>query len=134
MREEIIELKQLKSGLLGLEMDLTLIERDLVIVANDIDFLKKMEKDLIFNVKLLRKKNVIAIASEYKKSVEELKEVQQDIEKYVNLKKQLAESYRKKHKEYKDNMKKFKQLEHDIKNKKVILLFSSKRKRTNNEK
>ena len=133
MRKEIAELKHLKGCILGLEMDLTLIERDIIVVTNDIDFLKKMEKDLIFNIQLLRRKNVIAIASEYKRSIEELGRVQSDIKSYTDLKNKLNSDYSEKLKEYKKYMKSFKKLEADIKNQKVILLFDPKRKRKDSE-
>ena len=123
MTTERSKLNKLKNSLIGVEMQLDLIERDLMIANQNIDYLKKVKADLLANIKILKQEKIISIASEYKKTKEELVLADNNINYYEQLKKTLDEKNEIERKAYSNYYKEYKDLEKCIENRKVILIF-----------
>ncbi len=120
------KVKKLKNTLLGLEMELDILEADLFELTADLNHLIKAEESLVYNICFLKKDGIVVVASEYKKSVSELKTVRSKILKYQSLKSKVLNSMKYKIQSrnfYKDqfNMT-YKQLEDDP----IILVFKKK--------
>ena len=129
MVEERVEVRKLKSYLVGLEMELSMLEENIVSTKNTISYLRKMEEDLSSNIKFLKKEKVISIASEYRKSIEELKIIKKNLSQYQSATINMSEEYGRKRREYDENYEKYKSLEHYIENRRVILLFDPKKRK-----
>lgn len=91
MREDLRKLKEIKNEMIGCELQLAMLEQDLYFINHDYQVLKDLERDLIYNIEFLKKEDVVAVASEFKKSKRELKFVRNklrvlDIKYKENLK------------------------------------------------
>jgi len=129
MKRDLQRLKIAEKTIIEIEMRLNLIEGDLIVINSDLDYLNKIKEDLEYNIDLLKKEKIIAIASQYRRSINELAVVNTNIHNYENMKKALAlrmGMVLKQHKEVKelhDNLKRA------LSDRKVILLFDPKRKK-----
>lgn len=129
MNEDLKKLKRLRDTIVGLEMELSIVEQDLIVVTSDLNYLHEMENTLLENLKILKKEKVIAMASQYKKSINELEDVRSAIRKRVNVKINLdrrLEIAVRRHKTYTED--------HDrllkaIKQEKVVLFFDQRKRR-----
>ncbi len=61
-----------------------IINVELDAIRGDLLVLIATERDLIYNIKLLKQKNITVIISEYKKSVEQLKKIKELITELKN--------------------------------------------------
>lgn len=75
MESPLKQIDTLRAKLLGIEMKLSLAEQDLVEVRNNLLYLRGMEKDLIFNLGLSKKPDVVITMKGYQKSRAQLKQV-----------------------------------------------------------
>ena len=119
-------MNNLRGELLGIEMELSVIEADLTEVDRQLLYLDAIQSDLIYNLKFLRRDDVVAVMTSYNQSITQLKEVQGKILKYRSLKKKLHEKMEKYEKMqdccYDDIEMVCQQIEKD----KTILLFRKK--------
>lgn len=130
MKKDLLKLKQLRDHLVGLEMNLSMIERDLQAVEKDIAFLNNLQTVLVENLTILKSDKIIAIASEYKRSDEELKKVRENLSFYSNMKIKLQKDFDKYEKARVKYFEEYTALQQVINRRKVILLFDpSKRKK-----
>ena len=129
MKKDLQILKVAEKAIIEIEMRLNMVESDLIVINNDLDYLRKIKEDLEYNIDLLKKEKVIAIASQYKRSIDELSVVNTNIYNYESMKKVLALKMgnllkqHEEHREFHDNLKK------TLSNRKVILLFDPQRKK-----
>ena len=89
MKKTLARVKRLKDKLLGIEMELSLLESDLRTITQDLTTLGSLKRELEYNVKFLKKEGVIAIFSEYEKSVIQLAKVKRKIVSLVSLRSKL---------------------------------------------
>jgi len=75
MKKDLQQVKRLRDHMIGLRMELDLIVNDLSVKTTDLEFLETLEGDLVYNINVLRQEKIIAIASQYKKSLLELESV-----------------------------------------------------------
>jgi len=129
MIPERAKLRSLKNHLIGLEMTLDIIERDLLIAHQNLDYLTKVEQDLIINITFLKKEKIVSIASEYKKAKEELIIVRKNIQHYQNTRVKLERENEGRRRAYQKYYQEYKDLERFLENRKVILLFDPSRKK-----
>ena len=86
MKNKMLErLNKARGNVLGTEMALNILEDDLEVIASNIIILLKLEEDLIYNIKLHRSSEVISSIREYKRSIDQLKEVKIELYKSKSL-------------------------------------------------
>lgn len=128
--QEINRLKQLKDQIVGIEMHLKLIESDLIAIEGDIAFLEDYASVLKENISVLKSDKIIAMASEYKKAVVELKQAEENLKHYRAMKSQLNANYEKHLSLKEKSLFEYEELKKQIDSRKVLLLFDpSKRKK-----
>lgn len=134
MIPEMVRLKRLKNYLVSLEVNLDIISDELLSIRKNVDYLLKLEQDLIANIQILKKEKIVSIASEYQKTKEELSTTRKNLEYYRNRQQRLESDKVSNRAIYKDYLHEYKELEHFLDNRKVILLFdSSKRKKKDSD-
>ena len=133
MKPSLKKVKHLRDTLVGLEMQIGTINQDLSIVAYNLTHLRKLENDLIFNIIFLKKDKIIAIASEYKKSKEELKSVQKSIRKYVNDEIRLSRALEEYTRKFNTCVEEYEFARKQLDSEKVILIFDPSKRRKKNE-
>lgn len=79
MKESLKKVKHLEDKVVGLDMQISMCVQDLQIAQQHLQKLKSSEKDLVFNVNFLKRDNVVAVANEYRKSVDQLKYIRKKI-------------------------------------------------------
>jgi secreted Zn-dependent insulinase-like peptidase len=126
MNKKLLRKAELNNIILGIEMNLSLLEQDLDVVESNLSYLSKIQKDLIYNINLHKTGKVISVMSEYKKSIYELKMVRDEMIKYNNFKKNIVikmNDYIKSYDRYLDELENIHQ---SLNNESVILLFKGK--------
>lgn len=127
--QEINRLKQLKDQIVGIEMHLSLIQSDLISIDGDIKFLEDLALVLKENIEVLKSDKIIAVATEYKRAIAELKTVNINLDFYTRTKFELIQSKARHEKMKSDSLLEFEELRRHIDNRKIILLFDpTKRK------
>jgi len=121
------KVKKLKDALLGLEMELDILEADLFELTVDLKHLNKIEESLIYNIDFLKKDGIIAVASEYKKSVEQLKTVRDKILKYQSLKNKVMNSMKQKIQSKDFYQEEFNKKYKELENNQILLVFRKKK-------
>ena len=95
MNQDLEEIKKLRDYIVGVEMHLSILELDIAAADRDVEFLKDMDSVLIENIEVLKMDKIVAVASEYKKIVRELKDIQENVDYYVNMKIKLTKEFEK---------------------------------------
>lgn len=121
--KRLINLRELQSMVLGIEMNLKLLEDDLDVVSRNIIYLTKIESDLIYNINLHRSNEVISVVTEYKRSIDELGMVRQRIVEHKSKKAVIETRLRKKMESYDYYIKELEAEYNRINSEPVILLF-----------
>lgn len=130
MNQDLSQLKKLRDQIIGIEMHISTIQSDLSAVDRDIQYLEDLELVLIENVYILKSTGIIAIITEYKRSVQELATVGKNLEHYRKLKIKFTRDSEKHGKMRDDAIFEFEILKKQLGGRKVILLFDpSKRKK-----
>ncbi len=130
MNQDLHRLKQLRDHIVGVEMHLTMIQADLGAIDRDIKFLEDLAIVLKENIEVLKSDKIIAVASEYKKSIEELKTVNKNLSYYFSMRFKLNKDFDKYSKIRDESIADFDALKKELDGRKVILLFDpSKRKK-----
>ena len=75
MRKDLLRLNELKCAIIECAMRFELAKKELDFVIQDQHIFKHLEEELIYNVNFLKRKKVTVVATEYKKSIYELKYV-----------------------------------------------------------
>ena len=130
MNKELQRLKQLRDHIVGVEMHLNMIQTDLGAIDRDIKFLEDLALVLTENIEVLKSDKIIAVASEYRKVVEELRTVNKNLSYYISMKSKLTREFDRYTRIRDNSMEEFNELTKQIDSRKVILLFDpSKRKK-----
>lgn len=129
MKEEFRRLQKLKSYILGIEMRLEFLMKDLESISQNIGHFTRLKKDLEENIKILKSNGIVTLASEYKRSVNELERAKQQIEIFLISEKQLHKELLNQNIEKEQALQTLGETVKTIEGKKVILLFDKKRKK-----
>ena len=128
--QEINRLKQLRDQIVGIEMNLSLIQSDLTAIDGDIKFLEDLALVLKENIEVLKSDKIIAVASEYKRTLAELKTVKENLNFYIRTKQDLLRNKERHDRMREASLAEYESLKKQIDNRKVILLFDpTKRKK-----
>jgi len=128
--QEINRLKQLRDQIIGIEMHLTVVQADLGAIDRDIEFLEDLALVLTENISVLKSDKIIAVASEYKKAVEELKTVDTNLQYYFAMKATLTRDYNRHMQMREDSIVEYEALKEYVDNRRVVLQFDlAKRKK-----
>lgn len=127
--QEINRLKQLRDQIVGIEMHLSLIQSDLIAIDGDIKFLEDLALVLTENIEVLKSDKIIAVASEYKRAVAELKTVNQNLKFYIQTKVQLVQTQARHEKIMNESLLEFEELKKHVDNRKIILLFDQTKRK-----
>ena len=118
--------KDLAGRLIAMEIELNLMEQDLLSYNEDIAYMSKLVDTLIDNITLLKKPEIITVASEYKKSIVELDFVRKKLEKMTSLRNKIANRLDKLQREYELIAKEYENEYRNREKEKVVLLFRKK--------
>ncbi len=129
MNQDLARLKKLRDQVVGIEMHISLVQHDLFAVDRDIQYLEDLALVLTENVQVLKSAGIIAMITEYKRSVQELKTVLVNLEHYRNLKIQLNRDFDKHVKLRDDTLFEFEIMKKMLDGRKVILLFDPSRRK-----
>lgn len=94
------KLINIRGTIVGLKMELALLEQDLNKIEVDLFYLDKLQRDLVYNIQILKRDDVISVITEYRKSLEVLKEVRRKILKFRFMRQNLQDTIDKKMKQY----------------------------------
>lgn len=121
-------LKEIQSKLLGIELDLDLIEQDIQNIEGDINYLYLIEEETIYNITILKQAGVVADLKSYKQSWQKLAHIQSKIVELKSKRQILLKKMDQKmtSKEFYD--KEWEQLHNEIQETKVILVFKKRKK------
>lgn len=122
-KTKLQRIKELQGVVLAIEMDLKLLDDDLDTVTKHITYLKRLENDLIYNINLHRSDQVISVVTEYKKSLNELDLVRQEMSKQKSKIAVIKNRIDRKMKAYDYYMQQFDQEFNRLNSEPVILLF-----------
>lgn len=121
--EKLERVRKLRGIMLGLEMNLNLLEQDLDVVNKELCHLVQIEDDLKYNINLHKSGKVISVVKEYKRSIDELEIIRKEIIKYRNHRDSLEKKLEKKLKSYDYYLNEFEKAYDDLNSEAVILLF-----------
>lgn len=129
MRDDLVKLKRLQDTVIGLELELDMTEKEILVLSSDIGYMEIARDTLIENLKILKKEKIIAMVSQYKKSINDLNYITNKIRKFKKKLFELEQHYDKNLRHY--NIYKKDYLEHKklVENQKVILYFDKSKKR-----
>ena len=117
------KIDKIAGTLMGLELNLKLLEDDIENVQSNIAYLKNIKKDLEYNINLHRSDKVITVVEGYRKSLEELKSIKKEIEKFENSEKTLKLKMEQKLKTYDYYFEEYVKEIESLKKEAKILLF-----------
>lgn len=78
------KLRDIQSRLLGIELDLDLIEQDLEEIVSDINYLILLEEETVYNINILKKHGVIADLKSYRQSWQKLAHIRSKVQELQN--------------------------------------------------
>lgn len=133
MKESLLRAKKLQDIVVGLEMQINVFEQDLNIIEHNLTTLYKAEKDLVFNINFLKKEKIVAVAVEYKRSINDLANVRKKISELVSNKNKVKKDLNKKLKNFEKYMQEWKYAKKQLDNEKVVLIFDPSKKRKHEE-
>ena len=130
MNQDLVKLKKIRDHIVGLEMHLMTLQSDSMAVDRDVEYLTNLALVLKENIEVLKSDHIIAIASEYKKVIEEYKLVMKNLSYYALLSVKLARDYEAFTKKRDDSILEFETLKKNLDSQRKVLLFDpSKRKK-----
>ena len=83
---ESSKINDLKGRIVSLEMELSILEQDIASVETDLCYLDVMQKDLNYNLDLLKKGEIVSVITAYKLSKDQLENVRLKTIELKNLK------------------------------------------------
>lgn len=129
MNQDLARLKKLRDQVVGIEMHISIVQADLLAIDRDIQYLDDLAVVLTENIQVLKSIGIIAMITEYKRSVQELKTVYENLEHYRNMKIQLNRDFDKHIKMRDSTLFDFEILKRQLDGRKVILLFDPSRRK-----
>ena len=119
--------KDLAGRIIATEIDLNIMEMDLLGYNEDLAYMSKLINTLTDNIRLLKRPEVVVVASEYRRSMMELDFVRSRQERTVTLRNNVAVRIERLQKEYELFMKEYDDDYRNREKEKVILLFRKKK-------
>jgi hypothetical protein len=107
-----------------------MLQTDLHAIERDIKFLEDLALVLRENIQVLKSDKIIAVASEYKKAVEELATVNKNLGYYTSMYSKLTKDFDKYVKIRDNSIFEYENLKQQIDGRKVILLFDPSKRKT----
>lgn len=69
------QLRELQNKLLGIELDLDLVEQDLENIDSDINYLYLIKEETCYNISILKKEGIVAELKAYKQACQKLQQI-----------------------------------------------------------
>jgi DNA repair ATPase RecN len=88
------KLKKIRKTLAKITDEMDILCQDLEAIETDLMYLDKLQKDLNYNIKLLKQDEIITVITAYEQSVNQLNLVNTQITVFTSLKKQLKKRIR----------------------------------------
>jgi len=129
MKEHLSRIKELRDKILYIEMEIEVTQCDLISVIDDLIYLSALKNDLEYNIQLHKRKNIISVASEYKKSILQLDRVNEKILSLNSLKSKLNYKLDKRLESREYYNEEFDKVYKQIEEEPVILMFKKKKKK-----
>lgn len=129
MKESLLKVKKLQDTVVGLEMQINVCRQDLDIINHNLTILYKAEEDLVFNINFLKKEKIVAVATEYKRSIDDLIDVRKKISQLTSNKIQVERKLEKNLKNFEEYMGEWEYAKKQLDNEKVVLVFDPSKKR-----
>lgn len=129
MRDELKKLKLLRDTVIGIDMEMNLLEKEIDILNTDIHYMKIAKSALKENLKILKKEKVIAMANQYKKSIDELQHITNKIQLYERHRFKTESKLEKLQKKYNIYAEDYEFHKNIVESQKVILYFDENRKK-----
>lgn len=122
------KLRDIQSRLLGIELDLDLIEQDLEEIVSDINYLILLEEETVYNINLLKQHGIVAELKSYRQSWQKLAHIRSKVQELGIKKFTFVTKMNQKvlAKEYYD--KEWDELHRQMEDEKVILVFKKRDK------
>ena len=121
--KKLARIKELRGVMLGLEMNLKLLDDDLGEVDKNLTYLHRLQSDLVYNINLHKSGKVITIMTAYKRSIDELELCRTEITKYRNFRSNIQKELDKKIESYDYYLSEYERSYDDLNNDAVVLLF-----------
>ena len=120
------KLRDIQSRLLGIELDLDLIEQDLEEIVSDINYLILLEEETVYNINLLKQHGIVAELKSYRQSWQKLAHIRSKVQELGIKKFTFVTKMNQKvlAKEYYD--KEWDELHRQMEDEKVILVFKKR--------
>lgn len=124
------KLRDIQSRLLGIELDLDLIEQDLEEIISDINYLFLLDEETAYNINLLKQDGIVADLKSYKQSWQKLAHIRSKSQELEIRKIALTTKLNQKilSKEYYDR--EWDILHREMEDNKVILVFKKRKDET----
>ena len=130
MRDDVAILKTLRDNLIAIEWDIALLEKEIEEYAQKIGYMQVVLENLKANLEVLKNQKVIAMASQYKQTVAEIKNIESTIknmEYQISLRDIQLNS---KNRHFETMQERYQHQKKIVENSKVVLRFDqSKRKK-----
>jgi len=122
------KLRDIQSRLLGIELDLDLIEQDLEEIVSDINYLILLDEETVYNINILKQHGIVADLKSYKQSWQKLAHIRSKVQELEIKKFTLVNKLNQKvvAKEFYD--KEWDKLHREMEDDKVILVFKKREK------
>lgn len=130
MKESLLRVKQLQSKVYSLELEIEILLGDIAEIQTTIMHLEVKKQTLISNIAFLKQNHIVAIATEYKKSVELLKTTEAYLSTYIKGEHQLSDIFTKKQKEKEQTLTLLKQAQENLEKEKVVVSVDFKNKKS----
>jgi hypothetical protein len=124
IKKRIKRKDELKNILLGIEMNLAILEDDLDILNKDLIFYNRYKEELISNIDLHRTQKVVTVASSFRLSKNELKITNQRISQLTSAKNKVEKMINNKSKSFEYYNKEYEKINND----QVVLQFKKRAK------
>lgn len=123
MKKQVERIKELKVILLGLEMDRDLLEQDLNDLNTDIDNFKIYKEKLEENIKVLKRKKIITIASEFKRIKEQIVTIENRLTKHAIVRDSVLKMLSRKRLDYNKHKEELDHLQQELNRPPIVLPF-----------
>jgi hypothetical protein len=129
MRKDLQKLKDIRDNAIGLSMQIDILETEISIIISDVHYMNIAKTTLKENLRILKGEKVIAMANQYKKSVEELKFISDKIDIYERRRRKSQLKLEKLIKVYDIYTEEYEYQKKIVENQKVVLYFDVNRKK-----
>lgn len=124
MKKKLKRLKFLKDTLVAIELEFAHAEKEISDINKELQILEAFKKELRYNIEFLKSDGIVAVASEYKKSIEQIHKVESKVMKLSDLKIKLKNQIISKTDTYSSYFDEYEKLYRDIESEQVILVFN----------